>query len=321
MSLAAVSRTYNASGVNTDAVVCWGEGGSNAKIAGEAGFYGHSFDYNNVDNVTTFSSWSQTTEYPIFTVPYSSSTVTWTGAVNFNGAISVPGGVTGFSEFSKTTSSGIAYTAWFKNDGNQYGARGIKIQCGADGNISGYDCTFIIFSDGDDTMMGAVESNNGSMIYGNFTGVHVGQILGAEPVEPGSYEMPLPYGTVLVVVETIHNESKPRQPEYILDTSSFAKQKSVFGVYNNVRRSGEEEEKASDIHTVNSIGDGHILVCSEGGDIEIGDYLCSSNISGHAMLQDDDLLHNYTVAKATQSVKWSEESSDTKLIACTYHCG
>lgn len=320
ISLAAVSRTYNNNGVNTDAVVCWGEGGSNGNIAGQSGFYGHSFDYNNVDNVTTFSSWSQTSEYPIFTVPYSSSTVTWSGAVNFNGAISVPGKVTGFSKFENNTTSGTAYTAWFQNDGNRYEARGIKIQCGADSNISGYDCTFIIFSDGNDTFMGSVESNNGGMIYGNFTGVHVGQILGAEPVEPGSHEMPLPYGTVLVVVETIHNESATHQPEYILDTSSFAKQKSVFGVYNKVRRSKDEEEKASDIHTVNSIGDGHILVCSEGGDIEIGDYLCSSNTSGHAMLQDDDLLHNYTVAKATQSVKWSEESSDTKLIACTYHC-
>lgn len=83
---------------------------------------------------------------------------------------------------------------------------------------------------------------------------------------------------------------------------------------------------------VNSLGEGGINVCSEGGDIEIGDYLCSSNVEGKAMKQDDDLLHNYTVAKASQDVIWDELEVDNEkvfekdgykwmMIACTYHCG
>ena len=71
---------------------------------------------------------------------------------------------------------------------------------------------------------------------------------------------------------------------------------------------------------VNAVGEGMVNVCSEGGDIEIGDYLCSSNVPGKAMKQDDDLLHNYTVAKATQYVKWANEPTTTKMIGCTYHC-
>ena len=48
------------------------------------------------------------------------------------------------------------------------------------------------------------------------------------------------------------------------------------------------------------------------------------------MLQDDDILHNYTVAKCTQAINWSDvtETIDHNgvtykkyLIACTYHCG
>ena len=39
------------------------------------------------------------------------------------------------------------------------------------------------------------------------------------------------------------------------------------------------------------------------------------------MKQSDDLLHNYTVAKALEAVDWSQESETTKLIACTYHAG
>lgn len=73
--------------------------------------------------------------------------------------------------------------------------------------------------------------------------------------------------------------------------------------------------------TSNSLGEGGINVCSDGGNIEIGDYICSSNNKGKGMKQDDDLLHNYTVAKALESVDWTTEQSTTKMIACTYHCG
>ena len=53
--------------------------------------------------------------------------------------------------------------------------------------------------------------------------------------------------------------------------------------------------------------------------LEIGDYITSSDTLGHGMKQSDDIMHNYTVAKATQAVDWSQESESTKLICCTYH--
>lgn len=78
----------------------------------------------------------------------------------------------------------------------------------------------------------------------------------------------------------------------------------------------------------NAIGEGMLNVCAEGGNIECGDYLCSSSTTGKAMKQDDDLLHNYTVAKAMEDVNWDTETDyflvgtvKCKLIACTYHCG
>ena len=47
------------------------------------------------------------------------------------------------------------------------------------------------------------------------------------------------------------------------------------------------------------------------------------------MKQDDDLLHNYTVAKITQDCDFSSGYDITyngqtykyKLVGCTYHCG
>ena len=51
----------------------------------------------------------------------------------------------------------------------------------------------------------------------------------------------------------------------------------------------------------------------------IGDYLTTSNKEGYGMKQDDDLLHNYTIAKSLEVVDWANEPKTTKLIAATYH--
>ena len=75
---------------------------------------------------------------------------------------------------------------------------------------------------------------------------------------------------------------------------------------------------------INSVGEGMINVVAEGGNIEAGDYICSSSTPGKGMKQDDDLLHNYTVAKAREDVIWTAEeiaANAVKMIACTYHCG
>ena len=43
------------------------------------------------------------------------------------------------------------------------------------------------------------------------------------------------------------------------------------------------------------------MVCNSNGNIENVDYITSSDYLGYGEKQDDDLLHNYTVAKATIS--------------------
>ena len=82
--------------------------------------------------------------------------------------------------------------------------------------------------------------------------------------------------------------------------------------------------------TVNSVGNGRVWVTNIAGDIENGDFICSSNIPGYGQMQDDDLMHNYTVAKATETVDWEKVNSTIThngvtykkfLIACSYHCG
>jgi hypothetical protein len=78
--------------------------------------------------------------------------------------------------------------------------------------------------------------------------------------------------------------------------------------------------------SVNGCGEGLILVCGRGGDIEVGDYICTSSMRGKGQRQNDetgnadDLLRRHTVSQATQSVKFSDPD-EVQLVACIYKCG
>jgi len=68
---------------------------------------------------------------------------------------------------------------------------------------------------------------------------------------------------------------------------------------------------------VNAVGEGQINVCGEGGDIQAGDLIVASSITGKGMKQSDDIVRSITVAKARESVSFSGPS-EVKLIACIY---
>ena len=106
---------------------------------------------------------------------------------------------------------------------------------------------------------------------------------------------------------------------------------------NSYFRSENYKAEANDIprYEINSLGEGGIWVSDIAGDLENGDYICSSNIPGYGMKQDDDILRNYTVAKITQDCMFDLESTDydckevehdgivykVAFVGCTYHCG
>lgn len=71
---------------------------------------------------------------------------------------------------------------------------------------------------------------------------------------------------------------------------------------------------------VNSVGEGQINVCGQNGNIAAGDYIVTSSMAGKGMKQDDDIVHNYTVAKAREAVTFVN-SNDVQMIACIYLCG
>ena len=134
----------------------------------------------------------------------------------------------------------------------------------------------------------------------------------------------------------------------IVKLSQTDRDKAVFGVISNWKNDCYNTDGSRDLDTktewftglydrirVNSVGEGAMWVVNTNGDLDNGDYICSAFVPGYGRKQDDDVLHNYTVAKATISCKF--ELASTKylcqefqyngktyrkaFISCTYHCG
>jgi len=146
-------------------------------------------------------------------------------------------------------------------------------------------------------------------------------------------------------------DTKPNISEALpkVKLSTIEKDKTVFGVVAEVETSGSrtfdaaawgttvEPRDDSDVRLIiNSVGEGAIWVSNYSGSLENGDYITSSPIEGLGMKQDDDFLHNYTVAKITQDCtfdmnasasydcvefEWSGSTYRRSFVGCTYHCG
>ena len=113
----------------------------------------------------------------------------------------------------------------------------------------------------------------------------------------------------------------------IVELSRRKKDKRIFGVFGLPNRASNNKNRL----IINSVGEGAICVANSNGNIENGDYLQSSDLLGYAERQDDDILHNYTVAKATMDCNfelnspyyqsYEENGVIYALIACSYHSG
>lgn len=158
----------------------------------------------------------------------------------------------------------------------------------------------------------------------NFTGQHRCIIRGAVP----------PVGSVLVATgEHIALDGTGVQIDEaipVVTTSDVREDKRAFGVMSSLEDVGASRHvqignivfvQHKDVEErrviVNGCGEGGILVCGEGGDIENGDYLCSSSRPGVAMKQACTLQRNYTCAKATAAAAF--RGREEVLIGCVYH--
>ena len=102
------------------------------------------------------------------------------------------------------------------------------------------------------------------------------------------------------------NESLP-----VVSLSTKVNDKKCFGVISTSEDPETRENRFGNIVSVsqkelgdtrmyiNSVGEGAMWVTNINGPLESGDYITTSNVAGYGQRQDDDILHNYTVAKIT----------------------
>ena len=117
------------------------------------------------------------------------------------------------------------------------------------------------------------------------------------------------------------NESLP-----VVTISTKANDKKCFGVISASEDPETREEAFGNFVSVsqkeygdtrvfiNSVGEGAIWVTNINGNLESGDYITTSNVTGYGMLQDDDILHNYTVAKITMDCDFEPVTQPVQQI-------
>jgi hypothetical protein len=139
-------------------------------------------------------------------------------------------------------------------------------------------------------------------------------------------------GTPLTEIKTKEVSGIERK-EYFsyVELASQKADKRVYGVYHAKMsddakgQSFGEDDKA--VHQIAALGLYKVRVTDTNGDIAAGDYIQSSIRTGEGEHQDDDILHNYTVAKSIIDVNWNKVKVDPvldykwQLIPATLHAG
>ncbi len=148
-----------------------------------------------------------------------------------------------------------------------------------------------------------------------------------EWIEDYYEETPMTYKNVEMINT---NEASVNEAQPIIRLTTTAKSKKVYGVISNKEDGNNREfgvgcfisdlgKRTDNRLFINSVGEGGILVNSEGGNIENGDLLCSSSTTGIAMKQTEEYVANYTIGKSTQDYNFT--GNENKLIGCVYYCG
>tara|TARA_R100000353_G_scaffold50715_1_gene40273 strand:- start:394 stop:1920 length:1527 start_codon:yes stop_codon:yes gene_type:complete len=208
------------------------------------------------------------------------------------------------------TNDDTGYVAMFHNDGNNSNRKGILIKSGFDS--AGGTNKSIDIADGNGTVQGQITFSSGTVTYGAFTAFHHCIIPNSDN-DANSPDNAYPYGTLLEITSITYTQKNGVNTErgirYNVQKSSSAKSKSLLGAYG----SSMNDESNDNLHQALVLGDGHILCNNENGNIEIGDYICSSSKSGEGMKAKS--ICN-TIGIAREAITFS--NSTAVLVAVEY---
>jgi hypothetical protein len=159
------------------------------------------------------------------------------------------------------------------------------------------------------------------MDYGTFTGSHEVKLEDSFPmkVQPGTIVSATGEAQISYAANGGVDLSSTLPTVRLAAT---VEDKAVFGVLvsevtlpeDHWYATGEGERFAG----VNALGEGRVWVSDITGDIAAGDYITTSTLPGHGQRQGDDILHNYTLGKATETVDWDSVTETVDYNGETY---
>lgn len=209
---------------------------------------------------------------------------------------------------AKEDSGAGGYCFEFINDGNNANRYGGIVQCGTD-DASGTNYLFV-FRDGDGTSQGYITFTSGTVSYGAFTAHHPCILPNAD--NTNGY----PYGTLLETTSISYTQKGGADTErgilYNVQKTQSANSRAVLGVYAGSMVNGPDEE--TNMHQAAVLGDGHILCNNAGGNIAVGDGICSSATVGIG--QKATANPSMIIGIAQEAVTFS--GSETKLVPVQY---
>ena len=206
------------------------------------------------------------------------------------------------------------YALWVQNDGANTSRYGILIQCGAD-DAAGTNYALGV-ADGNSTTQGYLTFTGGTLSLVAFTASHPCIIPDAD--NPSDNSMAYPYGTLLETISIQYSKNKKdgsdteRGIRYKVQKTQSANSRKVLGAYAGSMNGGPEGQ--TNEHDAYVLGDGHILVNNAGGNIEVGDGICSSATAGIG--QKATANPSMIIGIAQEAITFT--GSETKLVAVQY---
>lgn len=237
-----------------------------------------------------------------------------------DGRVNIGPGTTASKQFhvyvnNSRTQYSDGWTARFHNDGDAVNLYGMEIFCG---NYDASSTNYAVrFCTGNDTEQGNISFSSGTVTYGAFTAHHHCIIPDADNT-PTSTDNAYPYGTLLETISIQYTKQKgtgadtERGIEYNVRKTQSANSKKVLGAYGSSMNQGPNNN--TNRHQVLVLGDGHILCNNSGGNISIGDGICSSSTEGIGCKATAN--PSMIIGLAQEDVTFS--GSETKLVAVQY---
>ena len=206
------------------------------------------------------------------------------------------------------------YILEVEHDGNNADRYGLLLRVGAD-DSSGTNYA-ITFRDGDNSTQGSITFSNGTITYGAFTAHHPCVIPNSDN-DADSIDNAYPYGTLLETTSISYSQKDGANTErgirYNVQKTQSANSKAVLGAYGSSMNGGPDDE--TNLHQALILGDGHILCNNAGGNIAVGDGICSSATEGIG--QKATANPSMIIGIAQEAVTFSN-GTETKLVAVQY---